>query len=236
MNDVEVSHTLNFQPDKDINQKAKHLNEFLSSDELFKSDFSKTLPKREDGVLPGSSCYKQRAEMEMKKEQAAKLSQNAKQAYLGKSYKVYNSKKLNPMKEQYMDKRIKNPVNTNFHHPPADGKDKINILRNHRKKLLNQQKERFKNKYRETGMALLEKNKSLDNLDQYAQDSSAQKNDSFHLESLVNPNKASFNKTKVPDDSAIEYWGDKRKGLSTVHQLKRNKIKNKDKPDIRVIF
>lgn len=38
--------------------KTKVLNEFLSSDELMKREQTKLNPKKEDGVLPGTSCYK----------------------------------------------------------------------------------------------------------------------------------------------------------------------------------
>lgn len=53
----------------------------MSSDEFLKKDSSKN-GKNDEGVLPGSSWYKQRAEMEMKKEQAAKLKQNNNQVSL----------------------------------------------------------------------------------------------------------------------------------------------------------
>lgn len=99
--------------------------------------------------------------------------------------------------------------------------------RNHRKKLLHQQKERFRNKYREKGIGMLEKNKSLDNIEHLNSDSN--KEDSLHLDPLVNPNKVNFNKTKVPEDSHIDNLIEKRKGLSTVHQ-KRKKLK----PDVKV--
>lgn len=102
------------------------MGEFLSSDELLRKDTAKITNKKEDGVLPGSSCYKQRAEMEMKKEQAAKLKQNSKQAYFGEGYKVYQTKVLNPINQQYGGHKI-NPLNANFHHP-ASGNDNDKLL------------------------------------------------------------------------------------------------------------
>lgn len=106
--------------------------------------------------------------------------------------------------------------------------------RNHRKKLLHQQKERFKNKYREKGVAMLEKNKSLDHIESDGVGVTTNKDESVHLDPLVNSNKASFNKTKVPEDVHLEQWIDKRKGMSTVHQFKRKKLKTREKNENKV--
>lgn len=51
----------------------------MSSDELLKKEPNKLGSKKDEPVLPGSSCYKHRADMEQKKEQAAKLNQNSRQ-------------------------------------------------------------------------------------------------------------------------------------------------------------
>lgn len=100
----------------------------MSSDELLRKDQSKPGAKGEDGVLPGSSCYKHRAEMEMKKEQAAKLHQNNRQVHFGKSYKVCQPKLLN---QQYLGQRSKNPVNpvnSNFQQPGTNESNENKLL------------------------------------------------------------------------------------------------------------
>ena len=86
-----------------------------------------------------------------------------------------NMKEQNNQGHQpFIGQRVINPLNSNFNLPAADGESKnipisskCVINRNQRKKLLNQQKERFINKYKERGAALLEKNKSHDNIDQF---------------------------------------------------------------------
>jgi hypothetical protein len=60
------------------------------------------------------------------------------------------------------------------------------------------------------------------------------KEDSFHLDPLVNTNKVSFTKTKVLEDTHIEQWIEKRKSLGTVHHMKRKKkIRPKERLDSR---
>ena len=87
----------------------------------------------------------------------------------------------------------------------------------------------------------MEKNKSLDNIDP--------QNESLHLEPIANQRKANFNKTKVADERNLENifgcssnkliapnaenWHEKRKGMSTVKQNKRKKLKLKEKPEMK---
>lgn len=72
---------------------------------------------------------------------------------------------------------------------------------------------------------MLEKNKSLDTIDRIGNDGNA-KDDSLHLDPLINPQRAAFNKTKIQEEGINEPWIEKRKGLSTAHQSKRKKVKN----------
>lgn len=90
--------------------------------------------------------------------------------------------------------------------------------------MIHQQKERFKHKYRK-GITMLEKNKSLDTIDRIGSDGNA-KDDSLHLDPLVNPHRVAFNKTKIQEEGVSEPWIEKRKGLSTAHQQKRKRGKN----------
>ena len=81
---------------------------------------------------------------------------------------------------------------------------------------------------------MLEKNKSLDNIEQVPSDGNGAKDDSFHLDPLVSTNKVSFAKTKMLEDAHIEQWIEKRKSLGTVHHMKRKKkIRPKDRLDSR---
>lgn len=100
--------------------------------------------------------------------------------------------------------------------------------------MLQQQKDRFKNKYKEKGLALLEKNKSLDNIEQIPSDGNGGREESFHLDPLITTNKASFAKTKMLEDAHIEQWIEKRKSLGTVTHMKRKKkIRPKERLDSR---
>lgn len=132
-------------------------------------------------------------------------------------------------------------------------------FRNQRKKLLHQQKERFKNKYKDRGAAILEKNKSDDHIDQIGNDNSTQnKEDSLRLDPLISPCKAAFNKSKVAEERNLENilkiseleqidnsnrfiapnmenrQEQKRISMGTVKQNKRKKLKLKEKVDSRV--
>lgn len=143
-------------------------------------------------------------------------------------------------------------MNPNFNHPAQDNETKNNQIstkcvmnRNQRKKLLHQQKERFINKYKDKGAMFQERNFSYENLDPICSEVVPPKEDSLHLDPLVNPRQANFNKTKVIEERYIlnlkissnkfippvENWHEKRKGLGTVKQNKRKALKLKEKSD-----
>lgn len=181
-----------------------------------KIGLQKLSTKKEEGVLPGSSCYKHRADIV----------------------------------------KVEGPLNPNFNHPAqeTEGKNpqistKCVMNRNQRSKLLHQQKERFINKYKEKGNIFQQRNFSYENIDPFWNDIIPSKDDSLHLDPLVNPRQVNFNKTKaaeerysaglIPNSSnkfipSVESWNEKRKGLGTVKQAKRKTLKLKDKTDTLV--
>jgi hypothetical protein len=142
---------------------------------------------------------------------------------------------INPINQQYLGQRKINAASSNFHHPASyeNNGNLIHPFRNQRKKLLQQQKDRFMNKYKDKGIAILESNKSIELIEQVKSDVNLIKEDSLHFEALVSPIKGPFNKTKVLEDGLLDQRIDKRKGLGTVHHIKRKKIHTKEKHNMR---
>ena len=170
------------------------------------------------------------------------------------NHKNLKEQNTNPVHQPFLGQRVINPLNSNFNLPAADNENKNNPIsskcvmnRKQRKKLLNQQKERFRNKYKDKGAALLEKNKSYDIMDQFGSDNNIPKDESLHLNPLVNPRQPLVAKPKILEDKnaensssnefipPVENWYEKRKGLGTVKQNKRKKLKLKEKAETRVI-
>lgn len=148
------------------------MGEYGQAEEVNKLGLQKLTAKKEEAVLPGSSCYKYRSDI--------------------------------------TKKRAINPVNPNFNHPAQEGETKNTQIstkcvmnRNQRKKLLHQQKERFINKYKDKGATFQERNFSYENLDPICSEIVPSKEDSLHLDPLVNPRQANFNKTKAVEDRYI---------------------------------
>ena len=81
---------------------------------------------------------------------------------------------------------------------------------------------------------MLEKNKSYDNIEQESNEGEGNKDESFQLDPLTNPNKLTFNKTKNLEDSQVGQMFEKRKGLNTGSQKKRKKLKPRDIVDSKV--
>lgn len=109
-------------------------------------------------------------------------------------------------------------MNANFHHPSnTEASDKnyqpmsFNLFRNHRNKLLQQQKERFQQKY-----------------PRFTSDIKQPKDDSLKLDPLVNPTRLCFSKTRPPDEikNSIEA---ERKITGSVNQSRTKKLKSKEK-------
>lgn len=95
-----------------------------------------------------------------------------------------------------------------------------------------------------------DRNFSYENIDPFTSDIVPAKDDSLHLDPLVNPRQAGF-KTKNPEEKIpdttngnnsnkfippMENWHQKRKGLGTVKQKKRKALKLKEKTDTIVKF
>ena len=167
---VSIHLTKDIQKDKDPNYlKAKAIEDYNHQDDMNKIGLQKLPDKKEEGVLPGSSYYKQRAEI--------------------------------------AKKRVINPVNPNFNHPAQENdtknpqiSTKCVMNRNQRSKLLHQQKERFMNKYKEKSNIFQERNFSYENIDPFCRDILPSKDDSLHLDPLVNPRQVNFNKTKASEE------------------------------------
>ncbi|CAI2359152.1 unnamed protein product [Moneuplotes crassus] len=193
--------------DKDSNYiKAKAIADYSQHEDINKIGLQKLPAKKDEGVLPGSSCCKRRADISKK--------------------------------------RVIQPVNANFSHPEQESEpknpqisNKCVINRNQRAKLLQQQKERFINKYKENGNIFQERNFSYENMDPFCNDIMAPKDDPLHLDSLTNSKQVNLNKPTLMEENsnkhipAVEIWNEKRKGFGTVKPSKRKALKLKEKTD-----